>query len=136
MLPYHYLHHVRVRYAETDQMGVCWHGNYLLFLEEARGEALRATGCGSYAEIEASGIITPIVAVDLRYHHPAHYDETLAIHVHVDEPPRATLRFRYEVLNPEGRLVLDGTTDLAFLDRATHRPCRPPLAMRRFFAQP
>lgn len=132
MLPYHYLHRVRVRYGETDQMGVCWHGNYLLYLEEARGEAIRAA-CGPYAAIEAEGIITPVVAVDLRYHHPARYDEVLDIHVYVDEPPRATVRFRYEILNPAGDLVLDGTVDLAFVHKATGRPCRPPLAMRQAF---
>lgn len=133
MLPYHYLHRVRVRYGETDQMGVCWHGNYLLYLEEARGEALRAAGCGSYADIEAAGVMCPIVNVNLTYHRPARYDETLAIHVCVEEPPRATIRFRYRVLNPAGELVLEGSTDLAFVDKATHRPCRPPQPMRTIF---
>ncbi len=133
MLPYHYLHHVRVRYGETDQMGVCWHGNYLLYLEEARGEALRATGCGSYAEMEASGVMTPIVAINLQYHKPAHYDEVLAIHVYVEEPVRSRLRFRYEVLNPADELLLEGTTDLAFISADTHLPCRPPLTFRAFF---
>lgn len=132
MFPYHYLHRIRVRYGETDQMGVCWHGNYLLYLEEARGEAIRAA-CGSYADIEAEGIITPVVSVNLRYHHPARYDEVLDIHVYVDEPPRATVRFRYEIFNPAGDHVLDGTVDLAFVNKASGRPCRPPLAMRNAF---
>ena len=135
MAPFHFLHRIRVRYGETDQMGVCWHGNYLLYLEEARGEAIRHA-CGSYADIEAAGVITPVVAVDLRYHHPAHYDELLDIHVYVDEPPRATIRFRYEIRNPQGDLVLDGTTDLAFVDKVSGRPCRPPLPMRQAFKQP
>lgn len=133
MLPYHYVHTVRVRYAETDKMGVCWHGNYLLYLEEARGEALRATGAGSYAEMEAAGVMTPIVNVNLRYHKPALYDEVLAIHVYVEEPVRATIHFRYEVLNEAKELVLEGSTDLAFITADTHQPTRPPLAMRQFF---
>ena len=135
MLPYRYEHKVRVRYGETDQMGVCWHGNYLLYLEEARGEALRATGCGSYADLEAAGVITPIVAVNLRYHKSAVYDDVLTIRVYVDEPPHATIRFRYDVVNDADELILDGTTDLAFLSRETRQPCRPPLAMRQFFLQ-
>lgn len=133
MLPYHYVHHVRVRYAETDQMGVCWHGNYLLYLEEARGEALRASGCGSYADMEATGVMTPIVSINLNYHKPALYDERLAIHVYVEEPVRSRIRFRYEVKNPAEELLLEGTTDLAFISAQTKLPCRPPLEMRQFF---
>lgn len=132
-LPYHYAHQVRVRYAETDQMGVCWHGNYLLYLEEARGEALRATGCGSYADWEAAGVMTPIVKVELTYHKSAHYDELLTIHVYVEEPLSALIRFRYDVRNEQGEQVIAGTTDLAFISASTHQPCRPPLALRKFF---
>ena len=87
----------------------------------------------SYADIEAEGIITPVVSVNLRYHHPARYDEVLDIHVYVDEPPRATVRFRYEIFNPAGDRVLDGTVDLAFVNKASGRPCRPPFAMRNAF---
>ena len=137
MLPYHYIHRVRVRYAETDQMGVCWHGNYLLYLEEARGEALRASGaCGSYADMEAAGVMTPLVDLHLHYILPAYYDEELAIHVFVEEPVRSQIKFRYEVYNPAGERILEATTDLAFITADTHRPCRPPLAMRQFFSAP
>ena len=131
MLPYVYDHTVRVRYAETDQMGVCWHGNYLLFLEEARGEALRHLGCGSYADMEAAGVMTPIVNVNLNYHRPSYYDELLTIRVTINETPSATITFHYDVLNPKGELVLDGTTTLAFITSDTKRPCRPPLALRQ-----
>ncbi|MEG1479748.1 MAG: thioesterase family protein [Kiritimatiellia bacterium] len=133
MLPYCYEHKVRVRYAETDQMGVCWHGNYLLYLEEARGEALRMTRCGSYAEMEAAGIMTPLVSVNMTYLKPAHYDEELTVRVFVEEPVRALVTFRYEVVNAAGERVLDATTALAFISKETHQPCRPPLALRQFF---
>ncbi|MBR5591234.1 MAG: acyl-CoA thioesterase [Kiritimatiellae bacterium] len=133
MLPYHYKHHVRVRYAETDKMGVCWHGNYLLYLEEARGEALRATGHGSYADMEAAGVMTPIVKINLNYHHSAFYDDLLTIHVYVEEPVRSKIKFRYEVVNEAGEAILDGITELAFITADTHQPCRPPLALRTFF---
>jgi acyl-CoA thioester hydrolase len=133
MLPYHYEHQVRVRYAETDKMGVCWHGNYLLYLEEARGEALRATGHGSYAEMEAAGVMTPIVKINLNYHRSAFYDDLLTIHVYVEEPVRSKIKFRYEVVNEAGEAILDGVTELAFITADTHQPCRPPLALRTFF---
>lgn len=133
MLPYHYEHHVRVRYAETDKMGVCWHGNYLLYLEEARGEALRATGHGSYADMEAAGVMTPIVKINLNYHRSAFYDDLLTIHVYVEEPVRSKIKFRYEVVNEAGDAILDGITELAFITADTHQPCRPPLALRTFF---
>lgn len=133
MLPYHYKHHVRVRYAETDKMGVCWHGNYLLYLEEARGEALRATGHGSYADMEAAGVMTPIVKINLNYHRSAFYDDLLTIHVYVEEPVRSKIKFRYEVVNEAGEAILDGITELAFITADTHQPCRPPLALRTFF---
>lgn len=133
MLPYHYEHHVRVRYAETDKMGVCWHGNYLLYLEEARGETLRATGHGSYADMEAAGVMTPIVKINLNYHRSAFYDDLLTIHVYVEEPVRSKIKFRYEVVNEAGEAILDGVTELAFITADTHQPCRPPLALRTFF---
>lgn len=133
MLPYHYEHHVRVRYAETDKMGVCWHGNYLLYLEEARGEALRATGHGSYADMEAAGVMTPIVKINLNYHRSAFYDDLLTIHVYVEDPVRSKIKFRYEVVNEAGEAILDGITELAFITADTHQPCRPPLALRTFF---
>ncbi|MBO7181834.1 MAG: acyl-CoA thioesterase [Kiritimatiellae bacterium] len=133
MLPYHYEHHVRVRYAETDKMGVCWHGNYLLYLEEARGEALRATGHGSYADMEAAGVMTPIVKINLNYHRSTFYDDLLTIHVYVEEPVRSKIKFRYEVVNEAGEAILDGVTELAFITADTHQPCRPPLALRTFF---
>ena len=133
MLPYHYEHHVRVRYAETDKMGVCWHGNYLLYLEEARGEALRATEHGSYADMEAAGVMTPIVKINLNYHRSAFYDDLLTIHVYVEEPVRSKIKFRYEVVNEAGEAILDGVTELAFITADTHQPCRPPLALRTFF---
>ncbi len=133
MLPYRYDHTVRVRYAETDKMGVCWHGNYLLYLEEARGEALRATGFGSYADMEKAGVMTPMVHLDLHYCKPAYYDDVLTVHVTVEDPVRSTIRFLYDVVNQNGDRVLTAVTELAFITSDTHQPCRPPLAMRQFF---
>ncbi len=133
MLPYQYIHHVRVRYAETDQMGICWHGNYVLYLEEARTEALRHTGFGSYAEIEKTGVMTALVHLDINYHKPALYDEVLSIKVTVAEPVRSKIRFHYDVTNEAGERIITATTDLAFVSAGSLTPCRPPAIMREFF---
>ncbi len=133
MLPYEYIHHVRVRYAETDQMGICWHGNYVLYLEEARTEALRHTGFGSYADIEKTGVMTALVHLDINYHKPALYDEVLAIKVTVSDPVRSKIRFHYDVTNEAGDRIITATTDLAFVSAGALTPCRPPAVMREFF---
>ncbi len=133
MLPYQYEHHVRVRYAETDQMGICWHGNYVLYLEEARTEALRNTGFGSYADIEKMGVMTALVHLDIQYHKPALYDDVLTIKVTVAEPVRSKIRFYYDVTNAAGERIITATTDLAFVAAKTLIPCRPPQVMREFF---
>ncbi len=124
---------VRVRYAETDQMGVVWHGNYLQYFEVARTEALRACGW-SYRAMEESGIMLPLVEAHVEYVLPARYDDLLTVKTCVREPPKARLRFDYEVLNAAGEILATGHTVLGFVDAATRRPCRPPAQLRELFA--
>ena len=133
MLPFEYTHTLRVRYGETDQMGIVWHGNYLLYFEEARTEALRAAGW-SYRALEEEGVMMPLVSVGLEYHRSARYDDILTIRVTVREPPTSRMRFEYEVLDQEGALLTSGFTVLAFMRASDHRPCRPPMRMRTLFA--
>ena len=121
---------IRVRYAETDQMGVVWHGNYALYFEAARTEALRACG-GSYRSLEESGVMMPVVEMGVRYHRPARYDDLLTVVTRIAAPAGARMRFDYEVLNEAGELVADGHTLLAFVSAATRRPCRPPAGLRK-----
>ncbi len=133
MLPFEHRSQLRVRYGETDQMGVVWHGNYILYFEAARTEALRACG-GSYRDLEAGGVMMPVVSVDLRFLKPARYDDLLTIVVRVTEPPGARMTFAYEVLDEAGETLATGHTVLAFLNAQTRRPCRPPADLRARFS--
>lgn len=134
MLPFHHACPMRVRYVETDRMGVVWHGNYLQYFEAARAEAMRAAGIGSYADLEAAGVMMPVVDVALQYIKPATYDDVITVHVYVEEPLSSCMKFRYEIKNEAGELLVTGTTTLAFMRSDNHRPCRPPLFMRQFFS--
>jgi acyl-CoA thioester hydrolase len=133
MLPFEHRSQLRVRYGETDQMGVVWHGNYILYFEAARTEALRACG-GSYRDLEAGGVMMPVVSADLRFLKPARYDDLLTIVVRVTEPPGARMTFAYEVLDEAGETLATGHTVLAFLNAQTRRPCRPPADLRQRFS--
>jgi acyl-CoA thioester hydrolase len=132
MLPFEYEMKVRVRYAETDRMGVVWHGDYLRYFEDARTEALRACGW-SYRDMERDGIMLPLTEAHIEYHRPATYDDILTVKVRVAEPPTARLRFEYEIRNEAGEKLATGHTVLGFVDAATRRPCRPPQRLRDLF---
>jgi acyl-CoA thioester hydrolase len=115
---------VRVRYGETDQMGVVYHANYFLYFEDARTDLLRAAGF-AYADLEKRGVFLVVTEASCRYRAGSAYDETLDIRVRVEDVGKATLRFRYEVVGPDGRTRADGYTDLAAVD-ARKRPRRLP----------
>jgi acyl-CoA thioester hydrolase len=99
---------VRVRYAETDQMGVVYHSNYIIWLEVGRVELLRQLGF-SYQEMEAEGLHLPVVEVKCRYKHPARYDDEVTIRTHLAQMRASLLRFHYEVVRKaDGRLLAEG----------------------------
>ena len=133
MLPFTHETQIRVRYAETDQMGIVWHGNYLEYFEVARIEALRACGW-AYRGLEEAGIMLPLVEAHLEYARPAKYDDLLTIKTMVREPATVRLRFEYEVRNEAGELLTTGYTVLGFVDATTRRPCRPPAKLRELFS--
>lgn len=116
---------IRVEYHHTDQMGVVHHSNYVKFFEAARTEWLRAIGL-TYAEMERRGVMMPIVEVNVKYKHPALYDELITVRAIVDEMPMARMIFRYEITGEDGREVATGSTTLGFIDRETRRPQRAP----------
>lgn len=116
---------IRVNYYDTDQMGVVWHGNYLKYFEDAREEMLRNRGL-PYSELEREGIIMPAIEASMRYLKPARYDDVLSVKVTVEEPPRAKMKFTYEIRNGAGELCTTGTTTLTFVSAKTMTPCRPP----------
>ena len=107
---------IRVRYAETDQMNVVYHGNYAQYFEASRGEAIRGLGI-TYKEIEAAGVIMPIVELNIKYLRPAHYDDLLTVVTELREwPTDHRIRFHHEVYNEGGKLLTVGSVLLYFLN--------------------
>lgn len=121
---------IRVRYGETDQMQYVYYGNYAMYYEVARVESLRQLGL-SYRELEAMGIIMPVLENHSEFLAPARYDELLKIIVTIPEKPSVRIRFRYEIYNEKDQLIHRGETLLAFVNQATGRPSRPPEAFMR-----
>lgn len=116
---------LRVRFAETDAMGVAHHAAYLPYLETARVEYLRWLG-HPYREMrDRDGIEFAVVGVDVRYHAPLRFDDAFTVSCALVERARATFRLAYRV-ELDGRLVLDGRTRHAVLDRETGAPQRLP----------
>lgn len=122
---YSFTTQVRVRYAETDQMGFVYYGNYPQYYEVARAEAMRQIGT-TYREMEEKGVIMPIASMHIRYIRPATYDDLLTIKTFVPEIPASRMHFDYEIYNQEGVLLNKGSTVLAFLSKQSGRPCPAP----------
>jgi acyl-CoA thioester hydrolase len=105
-----------VRYAETDQMGVVHHANYLLYLEESRTALMAARGC-SYAEVERSGWALPVRKAELRFRAPARYEDELVVCTWVERLGPASVTFASEVWRESDRtLIASGAIELACLD--------------------
>lgn len=117
--------HIKVRYGETDQMGIVYHGNYAHYLEIGRLEWLNALGV-SYKKMEATGVMLPVVHLDVRYKKPAYYDDLLTVSTTLLKPPRASIEFVYEIHNSSGELITTARTKLAFLDMKSNFPMRCP----------
>lgn len=101
---------VRVRYAETDQMGVVYHSNYLIWFEVGRVAMLRQLGL-TYREMEQDGMNLPVAEAKCRYKHPAHYDDELLIRTHLAQMRPSLLRFEYEIVRQaDGLLLTTGET--------------------------
>ena len=122
---------VEVRYAETDQMGVVHHANYVVWFELARTRLCAVSGF-HYADVERNGYLLMVTGVEARYHHPARYGDVVQVHCWCERMGSRGLRFAYEVRNGEERLVT-GATDHIWIDKATGRPCRTPEALRETF---
>jgi len=121
---------IRVRYGETDQMGYVYYGYYAMYYEVARVESLRQLGL-TYKEIEALGIIMPVLENNSRFLFPGRYDEQLRIVTTLREKPGVRIKFEYEIFNEENKLIHEGETLLVFVDKRTKKPCRPPESMQK-----
>ena len=117
---------VRVRYAETDKMGVAYHGEYLPWFEVGRTDWIRGEAGRSYALLEGAGWFLPVVELSCRYHLPARYDDELLVHTSAPEISRARFVFDYEVRRADtDELLTKGRTVHAITD-AQGRPRRLP----------
>jgi acyl-CoA thioester hydrolase len=116
---------IRVRYGETDQMGVVYHANYAQYFEVGRTEWLRQFGV-TYKQMEESGIMLPVISLNINYKNSAHYDDLLKVKTRLKKMPMASIEFEYELSGPEEKLLANGTTVLAFIDMQRKRPTRCP----------
>lgn len=116
---------IRVRYADTDQMGYMYYGNYAEFYEVGRVEMLRSLGL-TYKAMEDSGIIMPVTELKCKYIKPALYDEEITVKVIMETMPAVRIHFRYELYNEGNELINLGETMLVFINQDKNRPCLPP----------
>lgn len=116
---------IRVRYGETDQMGVVYHGNYALYLEMGRIEWLRKLGV-SYKIMEEKGIMLPVVSLNINYKKSACYDDVINVKTQLKNKPTAKIEFEYEITNDKGEIITTASTTLVFIDMKTNRPTRAP----------
>jgi acyl-CoA thioester hydrolase len=117
---------IRVRYAETDQMGYVYHGNYAAYFEVARTEAFRRLGI-SYKALEADGVGMPVGELRTRFRRPARYDDLLTVRLLLRQPAEGSrVLFEYEIYNEAGELLTEGHTLMVFVSTATGRPVPMP----------
>ncbi len=123
---------VRVRYAETDQMGFVYYGNYPAYYEVGRTEALRQLGT-SYFQLEEEGVMMPVIDMNIKYIQPGRYDDLLTIRTTVPEVPKTRMQFIYEIFNNDGKLINRGETTLIFMSKERNRPVRCPAYLTEIF---
>lgn len=117
---------VKVRYAETDQMGIVHHGNYALYYEIARTECFEASSGITYESMEAEGVMLPLLELQSKFLKPAFYNQVLTVKCLVKELPTVRLNVEYEIYNEAEQLINIGKTVLVFVDKQTRKPCQPP----------
>lgn len=125
---------IRVCYADTDQMGYVYYGNYARFFEIGRVEALRSLGI-TYSSLEKRGIMMPVLENYSKYIRPAYYDDLLEISVFIKElPTGARIRFDYEIRNEKAELLHIGHTVLVFIGFDTKKPIAFPVEIKSALA--
>lgn len=115
----------RVRYSETDQMGVVYHGNYAQFFELGRTEWLRKIGV-TYKDMENSGIMLPVISLSCKFIKSAIYDDVLTITTFLIKKPMVKIEFDYTITNQNDELICTGNSVLAFMNMETKKPTRCP----------
>ncbi|HRD56928.1 MAG TPA: thioesterase family protein [Ferruginibacter sp.] len=127
--------HIRIHYALTDQMGVVYHGHYAQFYEIGRSEAIRQLGY-TYKDIEAMGIIMPVVDIHSKFLRPAKYDDLITVKTNLKELPTAhKIIFHSEIYNEAGDLLNVGDVTLYFMEAKTMKRCNMPEALKQKIVQ-
>ena len=116
---------IRVRYGETDQMGVVYHGNYATFFEIARTEWLRNLGV-TYKDLENNGIMLPVISLSFNFLKSAKYDDLLSIYVILKKSPQVKIEFDYKIYNQNNEKISTGNSVLAFMNMKTNKPIKCP----------
>ncbi len=114
-------------------MGIVHHSNYVVYYEQARTEMLRQFGT-TYRDLEASGVMLPVLEVGMKYYTPARYDDLLTVRIIMRELPTVKMVFEHEVYNQAGELINTGRIVLAYMNAATRRACRAPKWFLDIFA--
>lgn len=115
----------RIRYSETDQMGVVYHGNYAQFFELGRTEWLRFLGV-TYKDMEINGIMLPVISLKCNFIKSALYDDILTIKTVLKKKPMVKIEFDYKITNQNDELICIGSSVLAFMNMKTSKPTRCP----------
>jgi len=115
----------RVRYGETDQMGVVYHGNYAQYLEMGRVEWLREYGV-SYKKMEENGIMLPVISLEVKYKKPALYDDLITVRTILKKTPTVRIEFDFEIYNETRELLAEANVVLVFMDKKKNKPIRCP----------
>tara|TARA_B100000497_G_C7687587_1_gene417057 strand:+ start:1452 stop:1847 length:396 start_codon:yes stop_codon:yes gene_type:complete len=116
---------LRVRYSETDQMGIVYYGNYAQYLEQGRTDWLRSLGL-TYKFMEEHQVMLPVINLNIDYKKPAKYDDLLTIKTSLLEIPSVKIKFYYEIYNQYDELLVTATTSLVFLDSITRKLIKAP----------
>ena len=124
---------VEVRYAETDQMGVVHHANYLIWFELVRTELCESSGY-HYSEIEDFGFFMVVTNAEVSYHRGIHYGDTVSVSCWIDAMRSRTIKFAYQIMR-SNELAATGRTEHVWIDRATRKPCRMPPLVKEPFAR-
>lgn len=120
---------IRVRYAETDQMNIVYHGNYAQYFEVARAESIRELGF-TYKEMEEMDVMMPVIELQCKYLRPAHYDDLLTVKLLLKElPTDHRIEFHHEIFNEAGKLLTVGKVVLYFMRVKTMEKTTMPAAM-------
>ena len=120
----------RVRYSDTDQMGVVYYGNYPRLYEIGRSEMIRDLGY-TYKGLEESGVFMPVASVNAKYRMPLYYDELITIETSIKKVPQARMVFYHTIYNANDEVVHTAEVTLVFLSKETNRPVRVPEYMIR-----